>query len=197
MLSCFNDSLFTSILFVVLMERWHGFIVSSNTKIYISWFDLCCSISNIQNSMPQNLTLIGHHLPGEGNGNALQYSCLENPIDRGAWRAIVHRVAKSQTQLSDYILQLLFFLRFFFFFYWWGLFLKSLLNLLQYCFCIMFWFFGQEACGILSSWPGIQPAPPDLEEVLTTGPSSTFFKRKSAKILWKDTGNFIKLKFYT
>ena len=32
--------------------------------------------------------------PGEGNGNPLQYSCLENPMDRGAWRAIVHRVAK-------------------------------------------------------------------------------------------------------
>ena len=35
--------------------------------------------------------------PGEGNGNRLQYSCLENLIDRGAWRAIVHRVAKSFT----------------------------------------------------------------------------------------------------
>ena len=39
--------------------------------------------------------------PGEGNGNLLQYSCLENPMDRGAWRATVHGVAKSQTQLSD------------------------------------------------------------------------------------------------
>ena len=34
---------------------------------------------------------------GEGNGNPLQYSCLENPIDREAWRATVHGVAKSQT----------------------------------------------------------------------------------------------------
>ena len=39
--------------------------------------------------------------PGEGNGNPLHYSCLENPMDRGAWRAIVHGVIKSQTQLSD------------------------------------------------------------------------------------------------
>ena len=38
----------------------------------------------------------------EGNGNLLQYSCLENPIDRGAWWAIVHRVAKSQTRLNDF-----------------------------------------------------------------------------------------------
>ena len=38
--------------------------------------------------------------PGEGHGNPLQYSCLENPMDRGAWWAVVHRVAKSQTQLK-------------------------------------------------------------------------------------------------
>ena len=38
---------------------------------------------------------------GEGNGNSLQYSCLENPMDRVAWRATVHRIAKSQIQLSD------------------------------------------------------------------------------------------------
>jgi hypothetical protein len=37
----------------------------------------------------------------EGNGYPLQYSCLENPIDRGAWWATVHGVAKSWTQISD------------------------------------------------------------------------------------------------
>ena len=36
--------------------------------------------------------------PGEVNSNPLQYSCLENPMDGGAWLAIVHRVSKSQTQ---------------------------------------------------------------------------------------------------
>ena len=35
--------------------------------------------------------------PGEGNGNPLQYSCLENPMDRGAWWATVHRFAESDT----------------------------------------------------------------------------------------------------
>ena len=39
--------------------------------------------------------------PGEGNGNPLQYSCLEKSMDRGAWQATVHGVAKSQTQVSD------------------------------------------------------------------------------------------------
>ena len=38
--------------------------------------------------------------PGEGNGNPLQYSSLENPVDRGAWWAAVHRVVYSQTQLK-------------------------------------------------------------------------------------------------
>ena len=39
---------------------------------------------------------------GDGNGNPLQYSCLENLMDGGAWWATVHRVAKSRTQLSDF-----------------------------------------------------------------------------------------------
>ena len=39
--------------------------------------------------------------PGGGHGNSLQCSCLENPTDGGAWRAIVHGVAKSRTRLSD------------------------------------------------------------------------------------------------
>ena len=39
--------------------------------------------------------------PGEGNSNTLQYSCLENPMDSGAWRAMVHGVTKSWTWLSD------------------------------------------------------------------------------------------------
>ena len=39
--------------------------------------------------------------PGEGNGKPLQYSCLENPMDRGAWWATVHGVSESQIQLSN------------------------------------------------------------------------------------------------
>ena len=39
--------------------------------------------------------------PGEGNGNPLQYSCLENPMDRGAWWATVHGVTKSRTRLKQ------------------------------------------------------------------------------------------------
>ena len=43
--------------------------------------------------------------PGGGHGNPLQYSCLENPMDRGAWRAAVHRVTKSRTGLSGHSMQ--------------------------------------------------------------------------------------------
>jgi len=53
-------------------------------------------------------SLTGHKLlklrgcVGEGDGTPLQYSCLENPVDGGAWWAAVHGVTKSQTQLSDF-----------------------------------------------------------------------------------------------
>ena len=40
--------------------------------------------------------------PAGGHGNPLQYSCLENPMDRGAWQATVHGITKSQTRLSDF-----------------------------------------------------------------------------------------------
>ena len=72
-------------------------------------FFLFCFISN---SLSQQLlaTASDRHLwpplgssLGEGNGTPLQYSCLENPMDGGAWWATVHGVAKSRTRLSDFI----------------------------------------------------------------------------------------------
>ena len=45
--------------------------------------------------------------PGEGNGTPLQYSCLENPMDRGAWWVTIHGVSKSWTRLSNFIYHLL------------------------------------------------------------------------------------------
>ena len=43
------------------------------------------------------ISLTSYFITGEGNGNPLQYSCLENPMDRGAWRAMVHGIAESRT----------------------------------------------------------------------------------------------------
>ena len=54
---------------------------------------------------PDNHDSVITHLEpdmGEGNGTPLQYSCLENPMDRGAWWAAVHGAAKSRTRLSDF-----------------------------------------------------------------------------------------------
>ena len=76
---------------------------------------------------------------------------------------------------------------------------KSLLNVLQYCFCFVFWFFSHEACGILASWPGIKLAPPALEgKVLTTRPPGTFldtvslsWQTRSHIIISRDTKNYL------
>ena len=46
--------------------------------------------------------------PGGGNGNPLQYSCLENPMDGGVWWVVVHGVANSRTQLSNFTFYSLF-----------------------------------------------------------------------------------------
>ena len=51
--------------------------------------------------------------PGEGNGNPLQYSCLENPMDGGAWEAAVHGVTESWTQLSDFTILAKHFVKYF------------------------------------------------------------------------------------
>ena len=48
------------------------------------------------------LYILVAYFTGEGNGTPLQYSCLENPMDRGAWKAAVHGVAKGRTRLSDF-----------------------------------------------------------------------------------------------
>ena len=55
------------------------------------------SVSTEKTKAPRTISRLG-----EGNGTPLQYSCLENPMDEGAWWAAVHGVAKSRTRLSDF-----------------------------------------------------------------------------------------------
>ena len=62
---------------------------------------------SVEKNLPANARDAGSILgsgrsPGGGNGYPLQYSCLENPMDRGAWQAAIHGVAKSWTQLNDF-----------------------------------------------------------------------------------------------
>ena len=71
-------------------QRSLGFSSGSDGKV---------SVYNVGD--PGSIPGLGRSL-GEGNGNLLQYYCLENPMDRGAWQATVHGVAKSWTRLSDF-----------------------------------------------------------------------------------------------
>ena len=62
--------------------------------------------SSVLKNLPANSGDVGlipelGRFPGGGNGTQLQYSCLENVMDRGVWQAIVHGVPKGQTQLSN------------------------------------------------------------------------------------------------
>ena len=64
---------------------------SGDKRVSLSFLSLCTWVCR-----PMSMNF------GEGNGTPLQYSCLENPMDRGAWWAAVHGVAKSRTRLSDF-----------------------------------------------------------------------------------------------
>ena len=81
----------------------------SYTKAKLGSFLLRASlVAQMVKSLPAvwetQVRYLGQEDLGEGNGNPLQYSCLENPMDGGAWRATVHEVPKSWTWLSDFIL---------------------------------------------------------------------------------------------
>ena len=73
------------------------------------WYILCSS--QVVNNLPANAGDAGDlgsisrsgRSPGVGNGNPLQYSSLENPMNREVWRAAVHEIAKSQTRLSNWV----------------------------------------------------------------------------------------------
>ena len=61
---------------------------------------ICSHVFHIDNRI-YNYTYVAQKF-GEGDGTPFQYSCLENPMDRGAWWASVHGVVKSRTRLSDF-----------------------------------------------------------------------------------------------
>ena len=63
----------------------------------VQWLRLCLPMKGVQ------VWSLVRKIIEEGNGTPLKYSCLENPMDRGAWWAAVHGVARSQTRLSDFI----------------------------------------------------------------------------------------------
>jgi len=78
------------------------------TKLLLRYLELLFTHSMMSDCFARCLLVVifccltNADLKGEGNGTPLQYSCLENPMDRGAWEAAVHGVARSQTRLSDF-----------------------------------------------------------------------------------------------
>ena len=81
------------------------FLLSGIKRVYYKYSQVALVVknpsANAGDSGNMGLILGLGRSPGEGNGNSLQYSCLENSVDRGAWRAVVHGVTKSWTQLGD------------------------------------------------------------------------------------------------
>ena len=67
--------------------------------VFVSYFSKSSKVSLV---CSVGFLLKPNGTPGEGNGTPLQYSCLENPMDGGAWKAAVHGVARSQTRLSGF-----------------------------------------------------------------------------------------------
>ena len=115
----FHREIFISLLWAVLLSQMHDFVITMRLK-NIEVNESRCETNNCQllwggsGSMVKNPPanagasgLVGStpglgRSPGGGNGNPLQHTCLENSMDRGAWWATVHRIAESQTWLSDW-----------------------------------------------------------------------------------------------
>ena len=97
---CSHSPLCTALL--LRSSWWSFFLLNGSLKYYLGFpggLEVKASACNAGNlgSTPGS-----GRSPGEGNGNPLQYSCLENPTDGGAWWATVHGVAKRWTRLSDF-----------------------------------------------------------------------------------------------
>ena len=90
--SCFDGAMFSKSLIQFSVDGW-GCVPS----LLFTWGQASSCNAGDPGSIPAS-----GRSPGEGDGNPLQYSCLENPMEGGAWWATVHGVAKSRTRLSDF-----------------------------------------------------------------------------------------------
>ena len=102
-----QKSLFSKFLFLVFLSVFLQFphLIFRSESAYTK--NVCVPHSSVSKESACSAGDLGSLLglgrsPGEGNGNPVQYSCLENPVDRGAWQVTVLGVAKSQTRLSDF-----------------------------------------------------------------------------------------------
>ena len=77
-----------------IVQLSHPYMTTGKTIALTRW-------TFVDKVMSLLFNMLSRLVMGEGNGNPFQYSCLENPMDRGAWKAAVHGVARSRTRLSD------------------------------------------------------------------------------------------------
>ena len=94
-------------LFIIVKDNFYAFFLAyMASKVFSSCLTLLVAQTEVKvsasNAGDPGLIPGSGRSPGEGNGNPLQYSCLENPMDGEAWQATVHRVAKSRRRLSDF-----------------------------------------------------------------------------------------------
>ena len=82
-------------------QRWFTLPILQVLFILIPWHRAVCKMAEL---LLLSILFLNSTAPqgGESNGTPLQYSCLENPMDRGAWKAVVHGVAEGRTRLSDF-----------------------------------------------------------------------------------------------
>ena len=89
-------------------QEWHGFdgsgvrLVRTKLEMLCVWGNTHCSIFMDGGRQGRTHCLDVAFLYGEGNGTPLQYSCLENPMDGGAWKSAVHGVTEGRTRLRDF-----------------------------------------------------------------------------------------------
>ena len=87
--------------YIYTMEYYSAIKKNTFESVLMWWMKLEPIIPSEVSQKEKHQYSILMHIYREGNGTPLQYSCLENPMDRGAWQAAVHGVPKNQTQLSD------------------------------------------------------------------------------------------------
>ena len=93
----------SSLSFVIRKKiNWIYCFLFSFLRSTSGYLPLDLVISSLLSSLKIKNNVVYFLTSGEGNGTPLQYSCLENPVDRGAWWAAVHGVTRSQTRLSDF-----------------------------------------------------------------------------------------------
>ena len=80
---------------------WYTWLAKRHIDIYPHVYPFRSGKQNMEYPYNGTLSIKTNEVSGEGNGYPLQYSCLENSMDRGAWKATVHGITKSWTRLSN------------------------------------------------------------------------------------------------